>query len=105
MLHGQLRFYVNEFLPEFISAYRKGHSTNHVLIRLIENWIRPLDNNLVNGTVLMELSKFDRIVHDLLIGRLHAYIRKILRNRKKRENIYTLFFISNTYKQRHAEIG
>ena len=30
--------FVNSFLSEFIAAYIKNYSTNHVLIRLIENW-------------------------------------------------------------------
>ena len=35
--------YVNTFLSKFISAYRKSYSTNHVLIRLIENWKKSQD--------------------------------------------------------------
>ena len=57
-----------------MSAYRSGYSTSHVLIRLIENWRHALDNNLFMGAVLMDLSKaFDRIPHDFLIAKLHAY--------------------------------
>ena len=64
----------SEFLSGFISAYRKGCSTNHVLIRFIENWITRLNKNLFTGAVLMDLSKaFDLIPHDLLIAKLHAY--------------------------------
>ena len=48
--------------------------TNHVLIRLTENWKATLDKNLFTGAVLMDLSKtFDCIPHDLLITKLHAY--------------------------------
>ena len=36
-LHNQIASFSNEFLSGFISAYRKGYSTNHVLKRLIEN--------------------------------------------------------------------
>ena len=51
-----------------------GHSTNHVLIRIIENWRHALDNNLFTGAALMDLSKsFEFIPHDLLIGKLHTY--------------------------------
>ena len=57
-----------------MSAYGSGYSTNHVLIRLIENWRHALDNNLFPGAVLMDLSKvFICIPHDLLIAKLHAY--------------------------------
>ena len=65
---------VTNFLSDFISAYRKGYSTNHVLLRLIENWKAVLDSNLFTGVVLMDLSKaFDCIPRNLLIAKLHAY--------------------------------
>ena len=48
-LHGQLASYVYKFLSENISVYRKSHNTNHTLVRLIENWRKNLDNNLVIG--------------------------------------------------------
>ena len=48
---------MNYFLSDFMSNYRTGYSTNHVLIRLIENWKKALDNNLFTGTALMDLSK------------------------------------------------
>ena len=65
---------VTNFLSDFISAYRKGYSTNHVLLRLIENRKAALDSNLFTGAVLMDLSKvFDCISHDLPIAKLHAY--------------------------------
>ena len=37
-LQENLTNYVDTFLSKFISAYRKSYSSNHVLIRLIENW-------------------------------------------------------------------
>ena len=66
--------YVDSFLSKFISAYRKSYSSNHVLIRLIENCKKSLDQKKFVGAVLMDLSKaFDSIPHDLLIAKLHAY--------------------------------
>ena len=73
-LHENLTNYVNTFLSKFISAYRKSHSTNHVLVRLTENWKKPLDEKKIVGAVLMDLSKaFDSIPHDLLIAKMYAY--------------------------------
>ena len=40
---------MTNFLSDFISACRKGCSTNHVLLKLIENWKVALDSNLFTG--------------------------------------------------------
>ena len=61
-------------LSIFIAAYRRAYGTQHVLIRLIEDWKSHLDNDFLVGAILMDLSKaFDCIPHDLLIAKLHAY--------------------------------
>ena len=63
----------HHFAP-FISAYRKSFSTEHVLIRLLEDWSNKLDNNNVLGAILTDLSEaFDCIPHDLLLTKLDAY--------------------------------
>ena len=73
-IHNSLTPFVNNFLSVFISAYRKTYSSNHVLIRLIENWKQSLDSKKFFGAVLMDLSKaFDCIPHELLIAKMHAY--------------------------------
>ena len=66
-LHESLTSYVKTFLSKFIPVYRKSYSSNHVLIRLIENWKKSLYQKKIVGAVLMDLSKaFDSIPHDLL---------------------------------------
>ena len=62
-----------DFSP-FLSAYRKSFSTEHVLIRLLQDWRNKLDNNNVVDAVLTVLSKaVDCIPHDLLVAKLDAY--------------------------------
>ena len=72
-IHNSLSSYA-ETISNFISAYKKSYGSNHVLLRLIENWKKFLDNENFMGTVLMDLSKaFDCILYDLLAAKLHAY--------------------------------
>ena len=72
-LHENLMNYVNTFLSKFISAHRKSYSTNHVLIPLIENWKKSLNEKKFVGAVLMDLSMaFDSIPHDRLIAKMYA---------------------------------
>ena len=57
-----------------ISAYRKNYSSQHVIIRLTEEWRKNLGDNLVVAAVSADMSKaFDCILHDLLIAKLAAY--------------------------------
>ena len=50
------------------------YNTQHVLLRLIEEWKNKLDKNYVVGAIVMDLSKaFDCIPHDLIIAKLAAY--------------------------------
>ena len=74
VLQNQISNFMENLFSPYVSAYRKGFSTQHVLIRLIEEWKKALDDNYVVGSILMDLSKaFDCIPHDLLIAKLNAY--------------------------------
>ena len=73
-LHENLTNQVDTFLSKFIFAYRKSYSSNHVLIRLTENWRKSLDQKKFVGAMLMDLSKaFDSIPHNLLITKMRVY--------------------------------
>ena len=54
-VHNSLSPYAETILSNFISASRKFHSSNHVLLRLIENWKKSLYNKNFVGTVLIDL--------------------------------------------------
>ena len=65
---------MNQHISDLSSAYRKNYSSQHVLIGLLEERTKRLDNNYVVSGVLIDLSKaFDCVPHDLLIARLEAY--------------------------------
>ena len=93
VIKNQLISVLNNIFSPYLAAYRESYSTQHVLIRLLEEWRENLDNNYTVGGVLMDLSKaFDCIPHDLLIAKLSAYglngnalkyIYTYLKNRKQ----------------------
>ena len=58
--------FINSFISEYMAAYRKKYSTNHVLIRLIENWEKALDEKFFISSVkwtasgqILNLKKID----------------------------------------------
>ncbi|XP_057293820.1 uncharacterized protein LOC130622382 [Hydractinia symbiolongicarpus] len=74
IIKSQIVGYIDNKLSEFLSAYRESYGTQHVLIRLLEEWKQKLDKYYVVGAVLMDLSKaFHCVPHDLLIAKLNAY--------------------------------
>ena len=51
-------------------AYKKGHSTELLLVKMTEEW-RRADNNLVVGVVFVDFRKaFDSICHSILLRKL-----------------------------------
>ena len=43
---------MNQRISNLVSAYSKNYTSQHVLIRLLEEWRKCLDNNYVVGGVL-----------------------------------------------------
>ena len=73
-IKNQLISVLNNILPPYLATYRESYGTQHVLIRLLEEWRENLDNNFTVGGELMGLSKaFDSIIPVLLIAKLSAY--------------------------------
>ena len=74
IIYDQLYEYSQTFLNKLLCGFRKAHSTQHALFRLLQAWQKELDNSGLVGTILMDLSKaYDCLPHDLLIAKLEAY--------------------------------
>ena len=64
----------NGLLHRFQSGFRKFHSTETALIRLVDQLLFDLDRNRTSGLVFIEYKKaFDLIDHGLLLEKLKAY--------------------------------
>ena len=75
---GQLNGFFETKFSKYLCGFRKGHSTQHALFRLLTSWQESLDKDEIVGTVLMDLSKvYDCLPHDLLIAKLEAYAYSI----------------------------
>ena len=100
LMSDQILQSMQRVLSQYLSAYRMGYSCEHVLVRVIEDWKKALDNGEHVGCVLMDLSKaFDSIPHGLLLSKLNAYgmnfegcelIRSYLTGRKQRVKLESI---------------
>ena len=64
---------------ELLCSFKKGHSTQHGLLRLLNLWKRGLDDSNITGTLFTDLSKAYNClppVPELLISKLAPYVVK-----------------------------
>ena len=97
ILFEQISVYFDKFLSDQQCGFRKGYSTQHCLLNLLEKWKNSVDKGKVFGALLTDLSKaFDCLDHELLTAKLNAYgftlpalrlIYDYLSNRKQRTKI------------------
>ena len=72
--YNQLGKYMGTYLNKLLCRFRKAHSTQHALFRLLQRWQNELGNSGLVGTILMDLSKaYDCLPHDLIIAKFEAY--------------------------------
>ena len=96
-LYDQLSEYLEKYVNTLLCGFRKAHSTQHALFKLLQSWQEELDKSGFVGTILMDLSKaYDCLPHDLLVAKFEAYgigktdlnlIHNYLSNRKQRTKI------------------
>ena len=74
VIYNQLGKYMDTFLNKLLCGFRKTHSTQHALFKLLQRWQKELDSSGLVGTILMDLSKaYDCLPHDLIIAKFEAY--------------------------------
>ena len=74
IINDQLKEYLEKYLNSILCGFRKGHSTQHALFKLLQAWQEELDKRGFVGTILMDLFKaYDCLPHDLLVVKLEAY--------------------------------
>ena len=101
VIYNQLSDYAENFLNNILCGFRKAHSTQHALFKLLQSWQQVLDSGGFVGTILMDLSKaYDCIPHNLLIAKLECYgvdkasltlVLDYLNRRKQRTKIGSSF--------------
>ena len=97
ILFEQISGFFDNFLSEKQCGFRKGYSTQHCLVNLLEKWKSSVDKGKTSGALLTDLSKaFDCLDHELLTAKVNAYgfdlpalrlIHDYLTNRKQRTKI------------------
>ena len=57
VIYDQLSEYLEKYLNSILCGFRKAHSTQHALFKLLQAWQEELDKGGSVGTILMDLSK------------------------------------------------
>ena len=80
---------------------KKGYSTQHCFLTILEKWRSAVDNKKTFGVLLTDLSKvFDCLSHERLLANLHAYgfsipalrlVYSYLKNRKQRTKTNSVY--------------
>ena len=101
IMEYQICEYMNKHLSTYLCGFRKGYSTQHCLMVMLEKWRKALDKRNFAGALLTDLSKaFDCLNHELLIAKLDAYgfdhsalayIDSYLTDRKQRTKVNNSF--------------
>ena len=74
LIYDQLNEYLDQYRNSLLFGFRKAHSTQHALFRLLQKWQNELEKSGFVETILMDLSKaYYCLPHHLLIAKFEAY--------------------------------
>ena len=57
VIYDQLSQYLDKYLNSLLCGFRKAHSSQHALFKLLQAWQEELDKSGFVGTIIMDLSK------------------------------------------------
>ena len=97
VIYDQLSRHLEKYLNSLLCGFRKAHSSQHALFKLLQAWQEELGKSDFVGTMLTDLSKaYDSLPHDLFVAKCEAYgidknglnvIHNYQTNRKQRTKI------------------
>ena len=74
LMSKQLSTFFENILSKFQCGFRRGYSTQHCLLLILEKFKLAVDNNEAFKALLTDLSKvFDCLSLDLITAKLHFY--------------------------------
>ena len=69
-MHEDINQFMNDKLSRYLCRFRKGYSTQHCLMVMLEKWKKPVDKRNIAGALLTDLLKaFNSLNHELLIAK------------------------------------
>ena len=94
LMYNRLDNFLNssDIMYKFQFGFRKGYSTNHALLSIVEQIRNSLDNKMFSCGVFIDLEKaFDTVNHKILLSKLDHYgIRGVA-------NAWFSSYLSNRY--------
>ena len=110
VIFNQLGDHMDSFFHKLFIGFKKAHSAQHVLVKLLHSWQRELDNSGAIGTILMSLSKACACLpHNLIIAKFEAFdlnrgslklLIDYLKSQKQRVKIGSLYCLWSDLKRK-----